>query len=73
MCGESTRAAIRDEMRNPQISIPKETPEVYLDKFTRMGGIVEEFMDAKSRTRPGPSARSWPRRVWSPPSARSSQ
>src|SRR6187399_595287 len=43
---EFSRAAIKDEMRHLQLSIPKETPEVYLDKFTRMGGIVEEFMDA---------------------------
>ena len=29
-----------------EFSVPTETPEVYFDKFARMGGIVEEFIEA---------------------------
>lgn len=54
---EFSRAAIKDEIRHLQFSIPKETSEVYLDKFTRMGGIVEEFMDANEKTSPSAQLR----------------
>jgi hypothetical protein len=54
---EFSRSAIKDEMRHFQLSIPKETPEVYLDKFTRMGGIVEEFMDANEKVSPSAQLR----------------
>jgi PGM1 C-terminal domain len=54
---EFSRAAIRDEIRHLQFSIPKETSEVYLDKFTRMGGIVEEFMDANEKVSPSAQLR----------------
>ncbi len=54
---EFSRAAVKDEIKQMQFSIPKETPEVYLDKFTRMGGIVEEFMDANEKTSPSAQLR----------------
>ena len=49
---EFSQAAIRNEMHHMQLSIPTETPEVFLEKFTRMGGIVEEFMDANEKASP---------------------
>lgn len=54
---EFSRAAVRDQMHHLQLSIPKETPEVYIDKFTRMGGIVEEFMDANEKCSPSAQLR----------------
>ena len=36
--------------------MPTETPELYFDKFARMGGIVEEFIEAPEKH--SPSARS---------------
>lgn len=59
---EFSRAAIKDEIKELQFSIPKETPEVYLDKFTRMGGIVEEFMDAAEKESPSAQLRISPDR-----------
>ena len=54
--------------------MPSETPEAYFDKFARMGGIVEEFIDGAGEAlalEPAPPqpqrARSWP----SPPTTRS--
>ncbi len=54
---EFSRAAIKDQMHQVQLSVPKETPEVFLDKFTRMGGIVEEFMDANEKCSPSAQLR----------------
>jgi hypothetical protein len=54
---EFSRAAIKEETRHLQFSVPKETPEVYFDKFTRMGGIVEEFMDANEKLSPSAQLR----------------
>ena len=54
---EFSRAAIKDEIRQLQFSMAKETPEVYLDKFNRMGGIVEEFVDANEKLSPSAQLR----------------
>ncbi len=54
---EFSRAAIKDEIRQMQFSIPKETSEVYLNKFVRMGGIVEEYMDANEKVSPSAQLR----------------
>ena len=57
---EFSRAAIKDEIKHLQFSIPKETSDVYLDKFARMGGIVEEFMDANEKVSPSVQLRNSP-------------
>ncbi|MBK5257148.1 MAG: carboxylate-amine ligase [Vicinamibacteria bacterium] len=57
---ESSREAIQGEIRQLQFSMPKETSEVYLDKFARMGGIVEEFMDADVKVSPSVQLRNSP-------------
>lgn len=57
---ELSKAAIQDQIRELQFSMPKETAEVYLDKFARMGGIVEEFMDAEIKVSPSVQLRNAP-------------
>ncbi len=43
---------LRDSLRHVEFSVATETPEAYFDKFARMGGIVEEFVDAKEKHSP---------------------
>jgi len=57
---DTSREAIQAEIRHLQFSMPKETSEVYLDKFSRMGGIVEEFMDADVKVSPSVQLRNSP-------------
>lgn len=45
-------AGIREALRRVEFSVPTETPEAYFDKFARMGGIVEEFLDAAEKHSP---------------------
>jgi len=47
-----TPSAVREALRHVEFSVPTETPEAYYDKFARMGGIVEEFVDAKEKHSP---------------------
>lgn len=58
---EFSRAAIRDEIRHLEFAVLKETPEVYFNKFSRMGGIVEEFIDAAEKKSPSAQLRISPR------------
>jgi pheganomycin biosynthesis PGM1-like protein len=44
--------AYKDSLRHVEFSVPTETPEAYFDKFARMGGIVEAFVDAKEKHSP---------------------
>jgi hypothetical protein len=44
--------AHREALRHVEFSVPTETPEAYFDKFARMGGIVEAFVDAKEKHSP---------------------
>ena len=45
-----------------EFSVPTETPEVYFDKFARMGGIVEEFIEAPEKDSPSRAAARQPAR-----------
>jgi len=47
-----THGAVREALRHVEFSVPTETPEAYFDKFARMGGIVEEFLEAKEKHSP---------------------
>jgi hypothetical protein len=51
------RAAIHEAVRQLEFSVPTETPEVYFEKFARMGGVVEEFVDAPTKTSPSAQLR----------------
>jgi hypothetical protein len=52
---------IREQLRTIEFSVPTETPEVYFAKFARMGGIVEEFIDAAEKSSPSAQMRVSPR------------
>ena len=53
--------ALREALRDLEFSVPSESREAYLDKFSRMGGIVEEFIDAKEKASPSAQLRVSPR------------
>jgi hypothetical protein len=54
---EGTRPAIRDSLRELEFAVPSETREIYLAKFAQMGGIVEEFVEAREKTSPSAQLR----------------
>jgi hypothetical protein len=56
-----SRPAIREAIRDLEFSVPTETPEIYFDKFARMGGIVEEFIEAAEKESPSAQMRVGPR------------
>jgi hypothetical protein len=55
------RPAIRAALSALEFSVPTETPEVYFDKFARMGGIVEEFIEGHEKFSPSVQMRVAPR------------
>ena len=48
----TSRDEVRAALHDLEFSVPTETPEIYLDKYARMGGIVEEFIEAPEKTSP---------------------
>ena len=59
---ESTsREALREALRRVEFSVPSETPEAYFDKFSHMGGIVEEFLESDEKHSPSAQLRVSPR------------
>ncbi len=56
-----TRAAVREQLQLVEFSVPSETPEVYFDKYARMGGIVEEFVEGAYKASPSAQLRIGPR------------
>jgi hypothetical protein len=50
-------AAIRGALRQVEFSVATETPEAYFEKFSRMGGIVEEFLEATHKASPSTQLR----------------
>src|SRR5262245_2213425 len=54
--GES-RAALREAMRELEFSVPTENHDLYFAKFARMGGIVEEFVEAPEKSSPSAQMR----------------
>jgi hypothetical protein len=57
---EVSRDSVRDQLRNLEFAVPTETPVVYFDKFARMGGIVEEFLEAREKLSPSTQMRIGP-------------
>ncbi len=47
-----SKGALRDALQNLEFSVPTETTESYFEKFSRMGGITEEFIDAPEKLSP---------------------
>jgi hypothetical protein len=54
------RLAIRKALRSLEFAVPWETHHNYFQKFTRMGGIVEEFIDAEIKMSPSAQLRTSP-------------
>jgi PGM1 C-terminal domain len=52
---------LRAAMETVEFSVPSETPEVYYDKFARMGGVVEEFIEGAEKHSPSAQLRINPR------------
>ena len=55
------RADIEAALREMEFSVPTETPAIYFDKFARMGGIVEEFIEAPEKASPSAQMRISPK------------
>jgi len=55
------RAAIREALKQVEFSVATETPEAYSEKFARMGGIVEEFIEGREKSSPSSQLRISPR------------
>jgi pheganomycin biosynthesis PGM1-like protein/ATP-grasp domain-containing protein len=55
------RAAVREALQRVELSVPEETVDAYFEKFHRMGGIVEEFIEAKEKLSPSAQLRVSPR------------
>jgi hypothetical protein len=47
-----SKAARREALRRLEFAVPTETPESYCQKLTRMGGVVEEFVEAREKLSP---------------------
>jgi hypothetical protein len=58
--GESTED-LREALRDLEFAVPTESRETYFEKYSRMGGIVEEFIDAREKTSPSAQLRVSPR------------
>src|SRR5713226_3530840 len=50
-------ATIRGALRQVEFSVATETPEAYFEKFSRMGGIVEEFLEGTHKASPSAQLR----------------
>jgi len=55
------RAAVREALHRIELSVPEETAEAYFEKFARMGGIVEEFIEGIEKVSPSAQLRISPR------------
>jgi hypothetical protein len=56
-----SRAAFAESLRQVEFAVPSETPESYFDKMAKMGGIVEEFIEAEEKHSPSAQLRIGPR------------
>lgn len=57
----AARAALDTALRQVEFAVPSETPEAYFDKMAKMGGIVEEFIEAEEKHSPSAQLRVGPR------------
>ncbi len=54
---ETSGDALHDQLRALEFAVPTETPVLYFEKLGRMGGIVEEFIEAPEKTSPSTQLR----------------
>jgi hypothetical protein len=55
------RAALGEALQQVEFAVPTETPAAYFDKLAKMGGIVEEFIEAEEKLSPSAQLRISPR------------
>jgi hypothetical protein len=55
-----SRTALGEALRQVEFAVATETPETYFDKFSKMGGIVEEFIEAEEKQSPSAQLRIGP-------------
>lgn len=55
------RAAVREALQRIELAVPEETEEAYFEKYNRMGGIVEEFIEGVDKCSPSAQLRISPR------------
>jgi hypothetical protein len=55
------QSTVRAAMQELEFAVPSESYDVYFRKFERMGGIVEEFIDAPIKHSPSAQLRTTPR------------
>jgi pheganomycin biosynthesis PGM1-like protein len=56
-----SRAALEEALRQVEFAVTTETPESYFDKLAKMGGIVEEWIEAQEKLSPSAQLRIGPR------------
>ena len=56
-----TPSSVRAAMNTMEFAVASESTETYFRKFTRMGGVVEEFIDAAIKHSPSAQLRTTPR------------
>lgn len=53
----TTRETVHAAVAELEFAVASETPEVYFDKLSRMGGIVEEFIEGRDKASPSAQMR----------------
>ncbi len=56
-----SRESVRRAVDDMEFAVPSESADVYFDKFARMGGIVEEFIEGTDKQSPSAQMRVSPR------------
>jgi hypothetical protein len=51
------RSDTQDQLRQIEFSVPTETPPLFFEKLARMGGVVEEFVEANEKFSPSAQLR----------------
>jgi hypothetical protein len=51
------RSDTQDQLRQIEFSVPTETPPLFFEKLARMGGVVEEFVEATEKFSPSAQLR----------------
>ncbi|HEY7512809.1 MAG TPA: peptide ligase PGM1-related protein [Vicinamibacteria bacterium] len=51
------RSDVQDQLRQLEFSVPIETPVLFFEKLARMGGVVEEFVEAPEKFSPSAQVR----------------
>jgi hypothetical protein len=56
-----SKGALRDALTRLEFSVPTENTEAYFEKYSRMGGVAEEFIEAPEKHSPSAQYRISPR------------